>query len=75
MIAGHNLLDGVRSANAFWSILHRPGIVLNTPGHVVFVAYPLIPWIGVTAVGYGLGRSTSGKPRAVEPCSCAPASP
>jgi uncharacterized membrane protein len=56
MIAGHNLLDGVRSANAFWSILHQPGIVLNTPGHVVFVAYPLIPWVGVTAVGYGLGR-------------------
>ena len=22
----------------------------------MFVAYPLIPWIGVTAVGYGLGR-------------------
>ncbi|MFL5484932.1 MAG: hypothetical protein ACJ793_04800, partial [Gemmatimonadaceae bacterium] len=24
--------------------------------HVVFVAYPLIPWIGATAVGYGLGQ-------------------
>src|SRR3954468_12276962 len=56
LVAGHNLFDGVRSASPFWSILHRPGFVLNTPQHVVFVAYPLIPWIGVTAVGYGLGQ-------------------
>jgi uncharacterized membrane protein len=56
LIAGHNLLDGIRSANPLWSILHAPGFVLNTPEHVVFVAYPLIPWIGVTAVGYGLGQ-------------------
>jgi uncharacterized membrane protein len=56
LIAGHNLFDGVRSASPLWSILHRPGFVLNTPEHAVFVAYPLIPWIGVTAVGYGLGQ-------------------
>jgi uncharacterized membrane protein len=56
LIAGHNLLDAVQSANPLWSILHAPGFVLNTPEHVVFVAYPLIPWIGVTAVGYGLGQ-------------------
>ena len=56
MIAGHNLFDGVRSASPLWSVLHQPGFVLNTPAHVVFTAYPLIPWIGVTAVGYGLGQ-------------------
>jgi uncharacterized membrane protein len=56
LIAGHNLLDSVKSASPLWSILHSPGFVLNTPGHVVFAAYPLIPWIGVTAVGYGLGQ-------------------
>jgi uncharacterized membrane protein len=56
LIAGHNLFDTVRPANALWSILHAPGFVLNTPQHVVFVAYPLIPWIGVTWVGYGLGQ-------------------
>ena len=56
MIAGHNLFDGVRSANPLWSILHSPGFVLNTPEHVVFAAYPLIPWVGVTAAGYALGR-------------------
>lgn len=56
LIGGHNLLDPVRSANPIWSILHSPGFVLNTPEHVVFVAYPLVPWIGVTAVGYSLGQ-------------------
>jgi uncharacterized membrane protein len=56
LIAGHNLFDSVKSASPLWSILHAPGFVLNTPEHVVFVAYPLIPWIGVTAVGYGLGQ-------------------
>ena len=56
MIVGHNLLDSVNSASPLWSILHSPGFVLNTPEHVVFAAYPLIPWIGVTAVGYSLGQ-------------------
>jgi uncharacterized membrane protein len=56
MIVGHNLLDSVKSASPLWSILHAPGFVINTPDHVVFAAYPLIPWIGVTAVGYGLGQ-------------------
>ena len=56
LIVGHNLLDSVKSASPPWAILHSPGFVVNTPEHVVFVAYPLIPWIGVTAVGYGLGQ-------------------
>ena len=56
MIATHNLLDSINSQNPLWIILHRPGFILNTPQHAVFVAYPLIPWVGVTAAGYGLGR-------------------
>ncbi|HVT40679.1 MAG TPA: heparan-alpha-glucosaminide N-acetyltransferase domain-containing protein, partial [Gemmatimonadaceae bacterium] len=56
LIAAHNLLDAISWANPFWSILHRPGIVLANPEHVVLAAYPLIPWVGVTAVGYGLGQ-------------------
>jgi uncharacterized membrane protein len=56
LIVGHNLLDSVKSASPLWSILHSPGFVVNTSNHVVFAAYPLIPWIGVTAVGYGLGQ-------------------
>ena len=56
LVAGHNLLDSVQSANPFWVLLHSPGFVIHTPGHVVFAAYPLIPWVGVTAVGYALGQ-------------------
>ncbi|MEO7039848.1 MAG: heparan-alpha-glucosaminide N-acetyltransferase domain-containing protein [Gemmatimonadaceae bacterium] len=56
LMAGHNLLDGVQSTNPLWVTLHSPGFLLNTPSHVVFSAYPLIPWIGVTAVGYSLGQ-------------------
>jgi uncharacterized membrane protein len=54
MIVGHNLLDPVKSNSALWTILHSPGFLLQG-AHTVFIAYPLIPWIGVTAVGYGLG--------------------
>src|SRR5580700_2611705 len=56
MIATHNLLDSIDSSNPVWSILHSPGWIVNHPGHTVFVSYVLIPWVGVTAVGYGLGR-------------------
>ena len=56
IIVVHNAFDSVRSASPLWTILHQPGFVLNTPAHVVFAAYPLLPWIGVTAVGYGLGQ-------------------
>ena len=61
LIAGHNLFDSVRSANPLWTILHQQRAVLSGD-HVVFVAYPLIPWIGVTAVGYGLGQLYSWTP-------------
>lgn len=61
MIVGHNALDGVRPQvfgplAPLWSILHVPNIILSGGGHVVFVAYVLIPWVGVTVIGYLLGQ-------------------
>jgi uncharacterized membrane protein len=59
MIAVHNLLDPIRPPMLgwfapVWSILHVQGVVVNMPGHVVLAAYPLIPWVAVTALGFGL---------------------
>jgi uncharacterized membrane protein len=56
MIATHNLLDSIESSNPLWSILHSPNLIMDHPGHVVRVVYALIPWVGVTAAGYGLGQ-------------------
>jgi uncharacterized membrane protein len=60
MIVLHNLADAVAPASfgtlaPLWTILHRPGLLYAAPGHIVILAYPLIPWIGVMTVGYALG--------------------
>ena len=62
MIAGHNALDGIRSAQFgswgwLWKILHEGfAVIALGGGRVAYVIYPLIPWIGVMAVGYCFGR-------------------
>src|ERR1044072_9306782 len=71
MIALHNLLDSYRVAGwhgpgtptpplseKLWILLHQafsafPVLGDNTP--VIAVIYPLVPWIGVMAVGYVFG--------------------
>lgn len=71
MIAFHNLLDGFRVGSwhgppsaapalgaKLWMLLHQPFEafpVASFPSPVVFVIYPLIPWVGVMAVGYAIG--------------------
>ena len=55
-IACHNLLDPLQpqsfgSFAGLWHALHLPGFVIP---NVLFVGYPLVPWIGVMALGYAL---------------------
>ena len=56
LICAHNSLDSIQSSDPIWAVLHAPNFIVKSPQHSVFVAYPLIPWIGVTAVGYSLGQ-------------------
>jgi len=62
LIAGHNALDNFGggmsgSTSAIWTILHVPGTVLSTGNTLVHVSYVLIPWVGVSAMGYVLGAA------------------
>ncbi len=60
IVALHNLFDGLKHA-AFgsmewlWVIAHDGGPLEPVRGHQLYVAYPVLPWIGVIAVGYALG--------------------
>jgi uncharacterized membrane protein len=65
IVAGHNLLDGISSASfgplaPLWTILHAPGIVFNNGRFLVVISYVLLPWVGVTALGFCLGRLFQG---------------
>lgn len=62
MIAGHNLLDGLKPSDFgdlswLWTILHGTGYVKLFDGVKLLVVYPLIPWIGVMAAGYLCGQA------------------
>ncbi len=59
LVAGHHLLDGVApGALGGWSWLFRillvQGPVALPGGLQVVVLYPVLPWIGVLALGYAL---------------------
>lgn len=54
----HNLLDGFHAQQfgafgPFWSLLHEQGpLPFGLRGKVF---YPVLPWIGIISIGYGLG--------------------
>jgi len=59
LIAFHNTLDpivpGEGGWGLLWSLLHVRGFRVLPGGLPILVGYPLIPWVGVVALGYALG--------------------
>ena len=60
LILGHNLFDAVKADDLgpfrpIWVILHTGGPIELAKGTNLIIAYPLVPWIGVVAAGYGFG--------------------
>ena len=59
LVFGHNLLDpvtvqGSSIADVVWYTLHQPAVVFIGGALVNFV-YPVLPWMGLMALGYVLG--------------------
>ncbi|HEX5837564.1 MAG TPA: heparan-alpha-glucosaminide N-acetyltransferase domain-containing protein [Anaerolineales bacterium] len=59
LVFGHNLLDpitvqGSGFADYLWYVLHQPRLVIE-PERIVSIFYPVLPWLGVMALGYAAG--------------------
>ncbi|MEQ9403600.1 MAG: heparan-alpha-glucosaminide N-acetyltransferase domain-containing protein [Cyclobacteriaceae bacterium] len=56
VILGHNALDYLTiEKSIFWSILHEFSFFPFESGKLLFVGYPIVPWIGVMSLGYYFG--------------------
>lgn len=60
LVGGHNLLDTVHfevgsALHVPWAILHDRGWLEVSDSLRLRTSYPVLPWIGVIALGYGLG--------------------
>ena len=60
LVAGHNSLDGIvmegqSTQSVIWYLLHQKQLTVFDPGAVSYFHYPIIPWIGLMALGYLFG--------------------
>lgn len=61
VILGHNLLQGLSPSqlpanNLFFSALFQPNLFEVSADFTFFVAYPLIPWLGILLTGFACGQ-------------------
>ncbi len=60
IVFGHNMLDGIRFeghelTSILWYIFHQAEFLPLGSDHMVAFYYPVLPWIGVMALGYCFG--------------------
>jgi len=60
LVFGHNLLDSINlegssAPDMFWYALHQPHSVYIDTTHLINFVYPVLPWIGLMALGYVFG--------------------
>lgn len=66
IVFGHNITDAFRlqpgdSLFAVWTVLRQSGFVPLTESNTLFVIYPLVPWLGIMVLGFGLGKLYTGE--------------
>jgi uncharacterized membrane protein len=55
LILPHNMLDAIQSNHPLWLAWHQRGFWPVAGNYGVYIAYPLMPWLGLIAAGYALG--------------------
>lgn len=60
LVAGHNLLDSITAKGShpfsiLWYILHQQQFLKISDNQLFFLAYPIIPWLGLMILGYCFG--------------------
>lgn len=68
LVIGHNLLDPLQPSDfgsmaPLWTLLHEGGWLDRSRFGGLLVVYPLLPWIGVMALGFGLAPWLAGPQR------------